>query len=282
MMMTQVRLAVAALALAGLAAVAPAQTQYNIAYTDSPVPGYSSYEPDMAGPDGVAGYTAGWTFTVNSSIPLIVKKLGSDATNTSDTPVAIYDMTTGALLASATVPAGSTDPATNANGFTSNYVTLTGPNVVLTQGNTYYVGALLESGTRDWQGYLNAGTDSAITFVNGCYAPPGGDGKTPQPWTNVEGQTYTGDANFQFTTPIAGDINADGLVDVADYNIWAANVGKTGATWSQGDLNGDGLVDVADYNIWAANVGKTAATPEPISMIILAVGGGLVALKRRK
>jgi hypothetical protein len=81
---------------------------------------------------------------------------------------------------------------------------------------------------------------------------------------------------------IPGDINGDGLVDVADYNIWAANVGKTGATWSQGDLNGDGLVDVADYNIWAANVGKTAATPEPISMIVLAIGGGLVALRRNR
>ena len=48
----------------------------------------------------------------------------------------------------------------------------------------------------------------------------------------------------------------DGLVDVADYNIWSANVGKTNQAWSQGDLNEDGLVDVADYNIWAANVGK--------------------------
>jgi hypothetical protein len=86
-----------------------------------------------------------------------------------------------------------------------------------------------------------------------------------------------------FSNPtLAGDINNDGLVDVADYNIWAANVGKTGATWLQGDLNGDGLVDVADYNIWAANVGKTAATPEPISMIILAIGSGLVALKRKR
>jgi hypothetical protein len=80
---------------------------------------------------------------------------------------------------------------------------------------------------------------------------------------------------------LPGDINGDGLVDVADYDIWAANVGATNATWSQGDLNGDGLVDVADYDIWAANVGATAATPEPISMIILAIGGGLVALKRR-
>jgi hypothetical protein len=89
-------------------------------------------------------------------------------------------------------------------------------------------------------------------------------------------------SNVWSNPTLAGDINNDGLVDVADYNIWAANVGKTGATWGQGDLNGDGLVDVADYNIWAANVGKTSATPEPISMIILAIGGGLVALKRRK
>jgi hypothetical protein len=85
-----------------------------------------------------------------------------------------------------------------------------------------------------------------------------------------------------FSNPtLAGDINNDGLVDVADYDIWAANVGMTGATWLQGDLNGDGLVDVADYDIWAANVGATSATPEPISMIILAIGGGLVAIKRR-
>jgi hypothetical protein len=55
--------------------------------------------------------------------------------------------------------------------------------------------------------------------------------------------------------PHPGDINGDGLVDVADYDIWAANVGATNATWAQGDLNLDGLVDVADYDIWAANVG---------------------------
>jgi len=100
---------------------------------------------------------------------------------------------------------------------------------------------------------------------------------------SLTGWTSLGMANLSLTetpTLIPGDINGDGLVDVADYNIWAANVGKTGATWAQGDLNGDGLVDVADYNIWAANVGRTSATPEPISMIILAIGGGLVALKR--
>jgi hypothetical protein len=66
---------------------------------------------------------------------------------------------------------------------------------------------------------------------------------------------------LQQLAPLPGDINGDGLIDVADYDIWAANVGATNATWSQGDLNGDRLVDVADYDIWAANVGATASTP---------------------
>jgi hypothetical protein len=65
--------------------------------------------------------------------------------------------------------------------------------------------------------------------------------------------------------PIAGDINCDGLVDVADYDIWAANVGATNATWTMGDLNGDGLVDVADYDIWAANVGATASSTSDLA-----------------
>jgi hypothetical protein len=92
--------------------------------------------------------------------------------------------------------------------------------------------------------------------------------------------SYCSLADFTTKACIPGDINGDGLVDVADYNIWAANVGKTGATWSQGDLNGDGLVDVADYNIWAANVGKTASTPEPATLSLLALGG--MALLRRR
>jgi hypothetical protein len=107
-----------------------------------------------------------------------------------------------------------------------------------------------------------------------------GGSATVNYFADGNGGGYVTLSNIFSDPTLAGDINNDGLVDVADYNIWAANVGKTGATWFQGDLNGDGLVDVADYNIWAANVGKTAATPEPISMIILAIGGGLVALKR--
>jgi hypothetical protein len=93
--------------------------------------------------------------------------------------------------------------------------------------------------------------------------------------------SYLGTA-FELTPMIPGDINLDGLVDVADYDIWAANVGATNATWSQGDLNGDGLVDVADYDIWAANVGATSSAPEPATMSLLVLGGIGAMLRRRK
>jgi hypothetical protein len=94
--------------------------------------------------------------------------------------------------------------------------------------------------------YNDAGLTPGTTYYFGVEA------------TNAGGDSTA--ATVKQMAPIPGDINCDGLVDVADYDIWAANVGRTNATWSQGDLNGDGLVDVADYDIWAANVGNTASS----------------------
>jgi hypothetical protein len=105
---------------------------------------------------------------------------------------------------------------------------------------------------------------------------------TPSGMFFTESYAKYGGVTLQYDPNVVpGDINGDGLVDVADYNIWAANVGMTGASWWQGDLNGDGLVDVADYNIWAANVGKTSSTPEPATLSLLALGG-IAMLRRRK
>jgi T5SS/PEP-CTERM-associated repeat protein len=65
--------------------------------------------------------------------------------------------------------------------------------------------------------------------------------------------TFTG-------SPIAGDANLDGQVDVGDLGVLAANYGKTsGATWSTGDFNGDSKVDVGDLGILAANYGFNAS-----------------------
>jgi hypothetical protein len=52
-----------------------------------------------------------------------------------------------------------------------------------------------------------------------------------------------------------GDANGDGVVDVGDLGILAANYGGSGKSWAQGDFNGDGVVDVGDLGILAANYG---------------------------
>jgi hypothetical protein len=52
-----------------------------------------------------------------------------------------------------------------------------------------------------------------------------------------------------------GDFNGDGVVDIADYTVWADNFGGAGPA---GDGNGDGVVDIADYTVWADNFGRTS------------------------
>jgi hypothetical protein len=55
---------------------------------------------------------------------------------------------------------------------------------------------------------------------------------------------------------LPGDANGDGMVDVGDLGILAANYGGSGKSWAQGDFNGDGLVDVGDLGILAAHYGS--------------------------
>jgi hypothetical protein len=62
-----------------------------------------------------------------------------------------------------------------------------------------------------------------------------------------------------------GDANGDGMVDVGDLGILAANYGGTGKTWAQGDFNNDGAVDVGDLGILAAHYGEGSIQPTSFS-----------------
>jgi hypothetical protein len=79
---------------------------------------------------------------------------------------------------------------------------------------------------------------------------------------------------------IPGDANLNGIVDGADYTLWADNYFATGRSWLQGDFNNDQKVDGADYTWWADNFAPTppsapavlaTAVPEP-STWALAMG----------
>lgn len=100
----------------------------------------------------------------------------------------------------------------------------------------------------------------------------------------------TGTALFAEPPPeLVGDANGDCSVGAADYAIWAAQFGQTGASLSA-DFDGNGSVGAGDYALWAANFGKTcdpgaagAAVPEPSTWALGLLGSlalGLVARRR--
>ena len=55
-----------------------------------------------------------------------------------------------------------------------------------------------------------------------------------------------------------GDATLDGIVNTTDFNILAANFGRTsGAGWATADFSGDLHVDTTDFNLLAAHFGFT-------------------------
>ena len=78
--------------------------------------------------------------------------------------------------------------------------------------------------------------------------------------------------------PIFGDVDGNGLVEIADFNIIRDNFYLDGATKAQGDLTQDGLVSIADFEEWknafpgngAALLSQLfASVPEPSSACLL-------------
>jgi len=139
--------------------------------------------------------------------------------------------------------------------------------------------------------FYNTGSQWVLAGMMFCIDNEGGN----IGMADYGGQTYSASIGsyLRNIVPISGDglpgdANGDGLVDVADYNIWAANVGKTGATWAQGDFTGDGIVDINDLTIVLANYGATygagiKAVPEPSCIVLVATGAaGLLVCSRRR
>ena len=87
---------------------------------------------------------------------------------------------------------------------------------------------------------------------------------------------------------LAGDYNANGVVDAADYTVWRDSLGQTG-TGLAADGNGDGMIDAGDYTVWKSNFGThlgsgsgaNAAVPEPATLAMLFTGVLTLCCRRR-
>jgi hypothetical protein len=89
------------------------------------------------------------------------------------------------------------------------------------------------------------------------------------------------------TSLVAGDYNADGSVDAADYVVWRTTVGQSG-TGLAADGNGDGEIDHVDYELWRAGFGRSspdaataaAVVPEPATFLSIVVLGVILLAVR--
>ncbi len=92
-----------------------------------------------------------------------------------------------------------------------------------------------------------------------------------------------------------GDTNYDGQVSAQDYTAIDANIGTSvalGISWFYGDTNFDGSIDATDYTGIDAALGLgqgnplaaqgLSAVPEPGALSLVAMGVGMLSMRRRK
>jgi hypothetical protein len=184
------------------------------------------------------------------------------------------------------------------------YVNTTGPGTTPVKYGQWQHVAFFTTGSF-WQIYVD-GVAQFATLPNFDFGAPSGvatlgSDNVSSPETSYTGLidehrvfTWAGAFNpndlLWFQGRKAGDVNEDGLVNSADYNIWRANAGVdlTPLTALQGralgDLNGDRQINLVDFGLIKSNKspGASLGIPEPTAAALLLVGIGAVALRRRR
>jgi hypothetical protein len=102
--------------------------------------------------------------------------------------------------------------------------------------------ALTNTATLSFSGILPDGNYSAEAVAAGI--------------TNAAGQPLTSTVRRHFFF-LQGDADHDRRVNLEDFNILAANFGRSDRDFTHGDFNYDGTVNLADFNILASRFGGT-------------------------
>jgi len=143
------------------------------------------------------------------------------------------------------------------------------------------------------QGYANlaSGVNEIVhaLSLNGVLQIAGSYGATGSGAANISDEYFKG-AGIISVISLAGDFNANGVVDMADYVLWRENVGQAAGTLAN-DTTG-GIVGNSQYNLWRANFGNVmgsgsgsqfsgAAVPEPTAIGLMLVSlAGFVSRRR--
>jgi hypothetical protein len=146
--------------------------------------------------------------------------------------------------------------------------------------------------TTGYLGTFALGPDGTADFTIGNLS--GTSTATTSPWAGIIDEvrvstTVRGPGDFLWgTASHAGDFDADGDVDGADFVAWQTNFPTaSGATLAQGDADGDGDVDGADFVVWQTNFPFTpssgaAPIPEPNSILMIGISAIFLRFARRR
>ncbi len=154
------------------------------------------------------------------------------------------------------------------------------------QGKYFFLDSRNTGGTSDdnyWM-FDPANPYGSVTNINAMLVPNTGSVQFPDSFgEDVVGNLYIAYLNsgevYRIATNqlLAGDYNADGEVDMADYDLWRESFGGALAN-PPAEGNGNGIADAADYVIWRKNLGASvhdgiggggASVPEPSTVVFL-------------